>query len=173
MVSCMTTSFKASKAHACMVVVCYGTRSLIIGGENNALTWFYLLDTPSPRTSATIWCNAYSYYSVCTSVMLKQYFINFKWEEVKMKGKDWQKGEEKVFPPSCFLSFFWLLLWFVFEIRTAAETDPSVACVCVCVSLRCLAVGKLCCQVGLPLSPQQGKYQARTMWRLTLSDLQQ
>ncbi|KAL1250130.1 hypothetical protein QQF64_021135 [Cirrhinus molitorella] len=56
-------------------------------------------------------------------------------------------------------------------IRTAAETDPNA--VCVRVSLRCLAVGKLCCQVGLPLSPQQGKYQARTMWRLTLSDLQQ
>lgn len=72
---------------------------------------------------------------------------------------------------------FWFLLWFVFVIRMDTENRSRCSvCVyvgCVCVSLRCLAVGKLCCQVGLPLSPQQGKYQARTMWRLTLSDLQQ
>ncbi len=109
MVSCMITSFKASIAHAHLAAVRCGTRSLIIWGENNALTLFYLLDTPSPRASATIWCDAYSYSSVCTSVMLKQYFINFKWEEEKMKGKDWQKGEEKVFPPSMFPVIFWCL----------------------------------------------------------------
>ncbi len=104
--SCMTTSIKASTAHAHLAVVRCGTTSLIIWGENNALTWFYLLDTPSPRASATIWCDAYSYSSVCTSVMLKQYFINFKWEEEKMKGKDWQKGEEKVSPLHVSCNFF-------------------------------------------------------------------
>jgi len=156
-----------------MAAVSPCTTRLIIWEENNALTWFYLLDTPSPRASATIWCDAYSYSSVCTSVMLKQYLVNFKWEEEKMKGKDWQKGEEKVFPPhvSCHLVGFWcgLSLWKGWMLKT----DPGSACERVCVSPRCLAVGKLCCQVGLPLSPQQGKYQERTMWRLTLSDLQQ